>query len=204
MCRIPSGGFGPYAHELSGGLRQRAAIAIALAAEPQVLIADEPTSALDVTVQAQLLDLLQTLRDDRELGVLFITHDLGVVAPRADEVAVMYAGRIVERGTTADVFADPRHPYTRALLGAMPRIDNRSHQRLNTIVGTPPVLLFEQAGCAFAPRCTVAVELCTQRRPMLQVETLLHYVRGANAHESACWLAHKEVSAVESPVSASD
>jgi oligopeptide/dipeptide ABC transporter ATP-binding protein len=154
-------------HELSGGLRQRVSIAIALSAMPDILIADEPTSALDVTIQRQLLDLLSKLREERGLSVLFITHDMGIVASRADDVAVMYAGRVVEYGTTAEVFADPRMPYTRALLSSIPRIDGASHTTLTAIPGIPPVPIGDRVGCSFAPRCAHAQEACFVDIPTL-------------------------------------
>jgi peptide/nickel transport system ATP-binding protein len=156
-----------FPHQLSGGLRQRVAIAIALSCDPDVLIADEPTSALDVTVQAQLLGLLGHLCTERRLAVLLITHDLGVVAGYANDVAVMYAGRIVEQGATRPIFAAPRHPYTRALLDAVPRVTEGSHQRLAPIPGTPPVLLGRPPGCAFSPRCPAATDRCHTDDPTL-------------------------------------
>lgn len=171
-------------HELSGGLRQRVSIAIALAAKPDVLIADEPTSALDVTIQRQLLDLLSKLREERGLSVLFITHDMGIVASRADDVAVMYAGRVVEYGTTKDVFADPRMPYTRALLASIPRIDGASHTSLAAIPGIPPVPIGVRTGCAFAPRCSQAEERCFVEVPELS----------EGAHRDACLLNRVTVS----------
>ena len=166
-----------YPHELSGGLRQRVAIAMALAGEPKVLIADEPTSALDVTVQAQILDLLRSLQADRGLTVLLVTHDLGIVASHADEVAVMYGGRVVERATTAALFSAPAMPYTVALLRAVPRLDAPSHQRAQAIGGQPPDPKSLPLGCAFAPRCDRADEQCGTERPLL---------RGTLAHEVAC------------------
>ena len=156
-----------FPHQLSGGLRQRVAIAIALSCDPDVLIADEPTSALDVTVQAQLLGLIGQLCAERRLAVLLITHDLGVVAGYANDVAVMYAGRIVEQGATRPMFSAPRHPYTRALLDAVPRVTQGSHQRLAPIPGTPPILLGRPAGCAFAPRCPAATDRCHTVDPTL-------------------------------------
>ncbi len=173
-----------YPHELSGGMRQRAAIAIALSCDPDILIADEPTSALDVTVQAQILDLLDGLRVERKLAVLLITHDLGIVASRADEVAVMYAGRIVEHGTTRALFNQPSHPYTRALLGAIPRLDTVSHQRLASIPGTPPILIGRPAACSFAPRCPDVHAACLEAEPVL--EPAGHTV-------AACWAASAAV-----------
>lgn len=165
-------------HELSGGLRQRVSIAIALSAMPDILIADEPTSALDVTIQRQLLDLLSKLREERGLSVLFITHDMGIVASRADDVAVMYAGRVVEYGTTTDVFADPRMPYTRALLSSIPRIDGDAHAKLAVIPGIPPVPFGDRVGCAFAPRCSLAVDTCFSDIPEL----------AGDRHRDACHL----------------
>lgn len=156
-----------YPHELSGGMRQRVALATALMCGPRLLFADEPTTALDVSVQARVLELLRGVRD-RGLGVLIITHDLGVVGGLADRVAVMYAGRIVETAATAELFRDPRHPYTAALLAAVPRLDDSAQSRLQGIAGDPPQPADRFSGCAFAPRCEYAVDACTARRPELR------------------------------------
>jgi peptide/nickel transport system ATP-binding protein len=156
-----------YPHEFSGGMRQRAMIAMALANNPELLIADEPTTALDVTVQAQILDVLRDLQRRLGIGLVLVTHDLGVVAGMAQRVAVMYAGRLVEQAPVDMLFARPRHPYTHGLIGAVPRPDQRSGELL-TIEGSPPSLAARPAGCAFAPRCPHAVELCRRERPKLR------------------------------------
>jgi peptide/nickel transport system ATP-binding protein len=156
-----------YPHELSGGLRQRVVIAMALACEPELLIADEPTTAVDVTVQKRLLDLLDELRRDRGMSMILITHDLGVARGRCDEVAVMYAGRLVERAETEVLFSDARHPYTTALLRTIPRIDQPSHTRLVPIEGRPPELVNPPHQCSFAPRCRHAQADCLEGVPTL-------------------------------------
>jgi len=161
-----------YPHELSGGMRQRATIAMALACDPVLLIADEPTTALDVTIQAQILDLLAALRKERGMGILFVTHNLGVVAEIADRVAVMYAGRIVELGPVRDVFERPRHPYTAGLLRSVPRLGQASRLKaegkpLPTIAGNVPSLAFLPGGCAFASRCAMAIDACRAEVPAL-------------------------------------
>jgi peptide/nickel transport system ATP-binding protein/oligopeptide transport system ATP-binding protein len=149
-----------YPHQFSGGMRQRAMIAMALSCNPAVLIADEPTTALDVTIQAQILELIGRLKDEFDSAVILITHDLGVVADIADDILVMYAGRIVERGTKRDLFYDPQHPYTWGLLGSIPRLDRPRPERLHTIAGTPPSLIHLPEGCKFRPRCPHAFEKC--------------------------------------------
>jgi oligopeptide/dipeptide ABC transporter ATP-binding protein len=156
-----------YPHQLSGGMRQRVMIAIAISCEPRVLIADEPTTALDVTIQAEILDLLRALREQRGMAVLLITHDLGVVAEQADEVAIMYAGRIVERGTVLDVFDQPLHPYTRALFRSMPGLGGH-HDRLEAIPGQVPDLRQLPSGCAFRDRCALAIAQCAEAVPALE------------------------------------
>jgi len=163
-----------YPHELSGGMRQRVMIAIALACNPKMLIADEPTTALDVTIQAQILSLLAQLKRNRGMAMALITHDLGVVAGIADRVVVLYAGRIVESGLVRDVLKNPRHPYTQALLRSMPRVDESADVPLLTISGQPPNPRYLPAGCAFAPRCSLSNELCRTERPVLKIgRTLL-------------------------------
>jgi peptide/nickel transport system ATP-binding protein len=156
-----------YPHQLSGGMRQRVAIAIALSCEPKLLIADEPTTALDVTVQAQILDLLAREQQRRHMAMILITHDLGVVAGRTDEVAVMYAGRIVERAPTPRLFTEMRMPYTEALLAAIPKLDSPPHTALPAIAGRPPDPTRPLAGCSFAPRCRYADDLCVRTKPPL-------------------------------------
>jgi oligopeptide/dipeptide ABC transporter ATP-binding protein len=156
-----------YPHELSGGMRQRAMIAMAMANEPELLIADEPTTALDVTVQAQIMELLRRLQTTHRMGLVLISHDLGIVAGTADRIAIMYAGRIVERGAVEDIFDRPLHPYTRGLLASLPKIDNRT-ARLTAIDGAPPSLAARPSGCAFHPRCRHAVELCRTQEPALR------------------------------------
>ncbi len=165
-----------YPHEFSGGMRQRAMIAMSIANEPDVLIADEPTTALDVTIQAQVLEVLERIQDRTSSSILLITHDLGVVAGTADRVLVMYAGRQVELGSVDDVFYDPRHPYTRGLLASLPRIDGTRDARLHRIVGQPPSLIFLPTGCAFHPRCPHAriPGPCNDQRPELKALTALH------------------------------
>ena len=170
-----------YPHHFSGGMRQRAMIAMALACNPDVLIADEPTTALDVTIQAQIIELIDRLKDDFNSAVILITHDLGVVAEIADEIVVMYAGRVVERGGKRDVFYDPQMPYTWGLLGSIPRLDRPKPERLASIKGAPPSLLNLPRGCRFRPRCPHAFDKCMQE-PELEnrVETPGHLDR--------CWL----------------
>jgi oligopeptide/dipeptide ABC transporter ATP-binding protein len=158
--------FDDYPHQLSGGMRQRVMIAMALACDPELLIADEPTTALDVTIQAQILELIERLRSQRNLAVLLITHDLGVVAEFADKVCVMYTGKIVEQSPTASLFADPKHPYTKGLLRSVPKLGNRgaesSRERLETIEGTVPNPVELPSGCHFSPRCEHATDLCRE------------------------------------------
>ncbi|NLU84097.1 ABC transporter ATP-binding protein [Rhodococcus sp. HNM0569] len=156
-----------YPHELSGGMRQRVVIAMALANDPKLLIADEPTTALDVTVQRQILDLLERLQRELGTAVILISHNLGVVAGRADRVAVMYGGRIAETAHAADLFVSPRHPYTEALLSAIPRLDDPPHARLRAIDGAPPDMVHPPAGCRFAPRCAYVHDDCTRELPVL-------------------------------------
>jgi peptide/nickel transport system ATP-binding protein len=156
-----------YPHQLSGGMRQRAVIAMALSCNPALLVADEPTTALDVTVQAGILDLVRKLRATHNSAVVFITHDMGVVSELADRVMVMYAGRIVERGSRAELFSDPSHPYTRALLGSIPPLTGDKPRRLPAIPGSPPSLLRLPKGCAFGPRCPVRYEACDAGKPDL-------------------------------------
>jgi oligopeptide transport system ATP-binding protein len=163
---------GDYPHQLSGGMRQRVMIAMALSCNPELLIADEPTTALDVTIQAEILDLLRGLKDDFDLSMLLITHDLGVVAETADRVAVMYAGRIVEEATVRDIFHHPKHPYTEGLLRSVPRLSEEGlrRKRLDTIEGTVPNLLALPQGCSFAPRCAYQISDCTRGEiPLLEV-----------------------------------
>ncbi|SHJ77997.1 oligopeptide transport system ATP-binding protein [Roseomonas rosea] len=167
--RIPSPErrFSEYPHQLSGGMRQRVMIAMALSCKPRLLIADEPTTALDVTVQAQILDLLRDLQAETGMSVILITHDLGVVAEMADEVAVMYAGRVVERGTAKDIFEDPQHPYTIGLLGSIPRIEEDRDRLLSIDGSVPPPFAFPK-GCRFNPRCPFAIRACTEIDPPLR------------------------------------
>jgi len=164
-----------YPHQLSGGLRQRAMIALALAPGPQLLIADEPTTALDVTIQAQILDLLRRLQAERGMAVLLITHDLGVVAEVCHRVAIIYAGRIVETGSVASIFASPVHPYTRGLLRCLPH-PSRFGQPLSSIEGAPPDLRAVDGGCRFAPRCPHAIEACRREEPALAKRKPGHFV----------------------------
>ncbi len=169
-----------YPHNLSGGLRQRVMIAIALSCSPKLLFADEATTALDVTIQQQILNLLERVKDERHMAMVFVSHDLGVVAGRTDETAVMYAGKIVERAPTRSLFGEMRHPYTHALVGSIPRITNPSHTRLQTISGRPPVVIDPPPGCSFAPRCRNAQPRCLAETPPLEST-------GDPTHQFACF-----------------
>ena len=166
---------GEYPHQFSGGMKQRAMIAIALASNPRLLLADEPTTALDVTIQDQILKLILDLRDELAMSVIFVTHDLGVVAATCDRMAVMYAGRIVESGTVAEVFAQPMHAYTRGLLGSVPRVGTE-RTALMSIEGTPPSLSAIPAGCAFNPRCDFVTDVCRITQPRIETMTAEHEV----------------------------
>ncbi len=173
-----------YPHQYSGGMRQRAMIAMALSCNPKLLIADEPTTALDVTIQAQIIDLLSEIRNDLGTAIVLITHDLGVVANLADRVAVMYAGQVVETGVSRDIFHNPSHPYTRALLSSLPKHDTSKDERLTSIPGTPPDLVKPPLGCGFAARCEQCMKICKENQPP-------KFTLG-NGHEVSCWLLHKD------------
>jgi peptide/nickel transport system ATP-binding protein/oligopeptide transport system ATP-binding protein len=171
-----------YPHEVSGGMRQRVMIAMALSCSPKLLIADEPTTALDVTIQAQILDELRTLRSETGAGIIIVTHDLGVVADIADRIVVMYAGRVVEQGTLDELFYDPQHPYTWGLLGSITRVDRDRSQKLPTIPGSPPSLMSPPKGCHFRPRCPFAFEKCQE------VPELTSRLPESPIHVDRCWL----------------
>ncbi|MCL6458574.1 MAG: ABC transporter ATP-binding protein [Gorillibacterium sp.] len=175
-----------YPHEFSGGMRQRVMIAIALACNPNLLIADEPTTALDVTIQAQILQLIKKLQRETGASIILITHDLGVVANIADRIMVMYAGKIVEAGTSEDIFYDPKHPYTRALLNAVPKINDEDEiVELEAIQGTPPDLIAPPKGCSFAERCINCMHICLEHDP--------DQISFDDNHRASCWLYHPDV-----------
>jgi len=169
-----------YPHQYSGGMRQRVMIAMALSCSPQVLIADEPTTALDVTIQAQITDLVKRLRDELGMAIIWITHDLGVVAGLADRVIVMYAGFIVENALVEELYSNPLHPYTAALLRSLPRLGGSAGEKLENIEGLPPDLVEFPKGCPFSPRCKFAVDKCLEENPVLEEMASQHYV--------ACWV----------------
>ena len=172
-----------YPHELSGGMRQRVMIAMALACSPKLLIADEPTTALDVTIQAQILELMMELKRKLGMAIIMITHDLGIVASMCEKIAVMYGGKIVEYGTTDDIFYEPKHEYTKGLLKSIPKIDSSEHERLVPIEGTPIDLLNPPQGCPFAPRCDSCMKICLRQMPPERYFGDIHY--------SQCWINEK-------------
>jgi oligopeptide transport system ATP-binding protein len=182
MVNIPKAAdrINDYPHQFSGGMRQRVMIAMALSCNPRLLIADEPTTALDVTIQAQIIEIVKRLKDELGMAIIWITHDLGVVAGLADRVAVMYAGYIIEHAAVKDLYGDPRHPYTLGLLRSIPRLDAGRKSKLTPIEGLPPDLIDAPAGCPFAPRCAYAIERCLVENPPL--------ASVAHRHDVACWV----------------
>ena len=190
----PARRYNQYPHDFSGGMRQRVVIAIAVACRPQILICDEPTTALDVTIQAQILDLIRKLQKEQGMTIIYITHDLGVVANVADRVAVMYAGKIVEYGTTDDIFFDPKHPYTWALLSSMPSLDTKD--RLEAIPGTPPNMIYPPKGDAFAERNKYAMRIDFKREPP--------FFKVSDTHYAATWLLHPDAPKTDPPKALTD
>ncbi len=178
-----------YPHQFSGGMRQRVMIAIAIACDPKILICDEPTTALDVTIQSQILDIIKELQREHDTSVIMITHDLGVVANIAQDIAVMYSGIIVEHGTSEDIFYRPKHPYTWALIDSVPRLDLKNKQELASIPGIPPDLLNPPEGCPFCTRCKYCMPICKEQMP--------EYTDFGEGHRAACWLHHPMAPKVE-------
>lgn len=192
MVNIPSAEkrVDSYPHEMSGGMRQRVMIAMALACSPKILIADEPTTALDVTIQAQIMDLMRELKEKMNTAIILVTHDLGVVANFADRIQVMYAGQVVERGTAREIFYDSKHPYTWALLSSVPKLAKEAKQELYALKGTPPDLILPLNHCPFASRCEYCMPICKERNPF---ETKI-----TDTHKVSCWLQHPKAPKVES------
>lgn len=191
MVRIksPETVFNQYPHQLSGGMRQRAMIALALSCEPKIVIADEPTTSVDVTIQAQILNLLQDLKSRVNSSIILITHNLAVVAGLCSRIIVMYAGLIVEEGDDRQIFNNPKHPYTWGLLRAVPRVDEQEKERLSTIKGLPPDLMSPPKGCPFAMRCSYAMKICFEERPS--------YFNSEEGHRTMCWLLDKRAPRVK-------